>query len=187
MLPLMAADCAAPDALVVRELQHSKHTAERAMMGGAAADTFDEDDDDAAPPPVGAGPSAPGATASRSVPAPASCGLPFGVTKSKEQGRLGASKLPAPRAQRETGALAGCGGGAAEQGGGGGQLAGGGVATRREDPLADMALPVSKDGDGADEGRKGPVGGHRGFDAVVMAALGGLGVGVVLGLCACRK
>ena len=48
MLPLMAADCADPNAVVVRDLLASKHAAERAMMGGA--DNFDHDDDAAAPP-----------------------------------------------------------------------------------------------------------------------------------------
>ena len=48
MLPLMAADCADAEAAVVRELQQSKHAAERAMIG---ADNFDDDD---AAAPVGA-------------------------------------------------------------------------------------------------------------------------------------
>ena len=48
MLPLMAADCADPNAVVVRDLLASKHAAERAMMGGA--DNLDDDDDAAAPP-----------------------------------------------------------------------------------------------------------------------------------------
>ena len=41
MLPLMAADCADPDSVVVRELLQSKHAAERAIMG---ADDMGEDD-----------------------------------------------------------------------------------------------------------------------------------------------
>jgi len=42
----MAADCADANAVVVRELQQSKHAAERAMVG---ADNMDDDDDAAAP------------------------------------------------------------------------------------------------------------------------------------------